>query len=172
MCFIKTKESKLLIAKRDIIVYKVGIYADVQMFTPYFMTDYCYRRKALANQTVTFNKNYINIGLHSVLSLEGCYASLIGCIRFFSNGSRIPFIVVNVLCNHVYIGKFILSKDDVISIITLLAELRAQVKDIKDSKIRDEILNFMYANSDADDIAMFNNINNIRSNVKYLEFEI
>lgn len=68
--------------------------------------------------------------------------------------------------------KFILSKDDVISIITLLAELRAQVKDIKDSKIRDEILNFMYANSDADDIAIFNNINNIRSNVKYLEFEI
>lgn len=106
MCFIKTKESKLLIAKRDIIVYKVGIYADVQIFTPYFMTDYCYRRKALANQTVTFNKNYINIGLHSVLSLEGCYASLIGCIRFFFNGSHIPFIVVNALCNHVYTGEF------------------------------------------------------------------
>lgn len=75
------------------------------------MTDYCYRRKALANQIVTFNKNYINIGLHSVLSLEGCYASLIGYIRFFSNGSRIPFIVVNVLCNHVYIGKFIIPRD-------------------------------------------------------------
>ena len=82
MCFNKTKESKILIAKRDITVYKVGVYADVQMFTPYFMTNYCYRRKALANQTVTFNKNSINIGLHSVLSLEGCYASLIGCIRF------------------------------------------------------------------------------------------
>lgn len=111
MCFIRTKESKLLIAKRDITVYKVGVYADVQMFTPYFMTDYCYRRKALANQTVTFNKNSINIGLHSVLSLEGCYASLIGCIRFFSNGSRIPFITINVLCNHVYIGKFIIPRD-------------------------------------------------------------
>lgn len=110
MCFIRTKESKLLIAKRDITVYKVGVYADVQMFTPYFMTDYCYRRKALANQTVTFNKNSINIGLHSVLSLEGCYASLIGCIRFFSNGSRIPFIIVNVLYNHVYVGKFIIPK--------------------------------------------------------------
>lgn len=68
--------------------------------------------------------------------------------------------------------KFILNKDDVISIIALLAELRAQVKDIKDSKIRDEILDFMYANSDADDIAIFNNINNIMSNVKYLEFEM
>lgn len=32
MCFIKTKESKLLIAKRDIIVYKVGIYADTILY--------------------------------------------------------------------------------------------------------------------------------------------
>ena len=68
--------------------------------------------------------------------------------------------------------KFILNKDEVISIIALLAELRAQVKDIKDTKIRDEILDFMYANFDADDIAIFNNINNIMSNVKYLEFEM
>ena len=68
--------------------------------------------------------------------------------------------------------KFILNKDDVISIIVMLAELRAQVKDIKDTKIRDEILDFMYANSDADDIAIFNNINNIMSNVKHLEFEM
>ena len=68
--------------------------------------------------------------------------------------------------------KFILNKDDVISIITLLAELRVQVKNIKDPKIRDKILDFMYANSDTDDIVIFNNINNIMSNVKYLEFEI
>ena len=68
--------------------------------------------------------------------------------------------------------KFILNKDDVISIIVLLAELRAQVKDIKDPKIREEILDFMYANSDADDIAIFNSINDIMSNVKYLEFEM
>ena len=52
MCFIRTKESKLLIAKRDITVYKVGVYADVQMFTPYFMTNYCYRSYRLG-------KNYI-----------------------------------------------------------------------------------------------------------------
>ena len=57
--------------------------------------------------------------------------------------------------------KFILNKDEVISIIALLAELKAQVEDIKDPKIRNEILDFMYANSDADDIAIFNNINKI-----------
>ena len=68
--------------------------------------------------------------------------------------------------------KFILNKDEVISIIALLAELRAQVKDIKDTKIRDKILDFMYTNFDADDIAIFNSINNIMSNAKYLEFEM
>ena len=68
--------------------------------------------------------------------------------------------------------KFILNKDEVISIIALLAGLRAQVKDIKDPKIRDKILDFMHANFDADDIAIFNSINNIMSNVKYLEFEM
>lgn len=67
--------------------------------------------------------------------------------------------------------RFILNKDEVISIIALLAELRTQVKDIKDSKIRNEILDFMYANFNADDVALFNNINNIMSNVKHLEFE-
>lgn len=68
--------------------------------------------------------------------------------------------------------KFILNKDEVISIIALLAELRTQVKGIKDPKTRDEILNFMYENFDADDVAIFNNINNIMNNTKYLEFEM
>ena len=68
--------------------------------------------------------------------------------------------------------KFILNKDEVISIIALLAELRTQVKDIKDPKTRNEILDFMYENFDADDVAIFNNINNIMDNTKYLEFEM
>lgn len=68
--------------------------------------------------------------------------------------------------------KFILNKNDVISIIALLAALRAEVKDIKDPKTRDEILDFMYENFDADDVAIFNSINNIMDNVKCLEFEM
>lgn len=73
--------------------------------------------------------------------------------------------------NNMY-TKFILNKDEVISIIALLAELRTQVKDIKDPKTRNEILDFMYENFDADDVAIFNNINNIMDNTKYLEFEM
>ena len=67
--------------------------------------------------------------------------------------------------------KYILNKDEVITIIALLAELRTQVKDIKDSKTRNEILDFMSENFNDDDVAIFNNINKIMDNVKYLEFE-
>ena len=67
--------------------------------------------------------------------------------------------------------KCILNKDEVITIIALLAELRTQVKDIKDSKTRNEILDFMSENFNDDDVAIFNNINKIMDNAKYIEFE-
>lgn len=111
MCFSKTKESKLLIAKRDITVYKIGVYAATQMFTSYFMIDYCYIRKALAEETVAFNKDSIDKGLHSVLSVYGYNASLIRCTSFFSsNRNNFPFITINTLCNNVYVGKFIIPR--------------------------------------------------------------
>ena len=67
--------------------------------------------------------------------------------------------------------KYILNKDEVITIIALLAELRTKVKDIKDSKTRNEILDFMSENFNDDDVAIFNNINKIMDNAKYIEFE-
>ena len=67
--------------------------------------------------------------------------------------------------------KFILNKDEVITIIALLAALRDNVNRIKDLKIKDEILGYMYENFDTDDIALFNDIDKIWNNAKYLEFE-
>ena len=67
--------------------------------------------------------------------------------------------------------KFILNKDEVITIIALLAGLRTQIIDIKDSKTRDEILDFISENFNDDDIEIFNNINKIMDNAKYLEFK-
>ena len=67
--------------------------------------------------------------------------------------------------------KFILNKDEIITIIALLAALRDNVNRIKDLKIKDEILGYMYENFDTDDIALFNDIDKIWNNAKYLEFE-
>lgn len=110
MCFNKTKESKLLTAKRDITVYKVGCFADKVRFYPYFIANYMYSRNTPMRECVDFDRNSIDIGLHSLLSLQGMYDSLIGAMLFFPNGNCFPFITTNVLYNHVYVGKFIIPK--------------------------------------------------------------
>ena len=110
MCFYKTKESKVLIAKRDITVYKVGCFADEVRFYPYFMTTYIYRKETPMRECVEFDKNSINIGLHSLLSLQGVYNVLDENTLFFSNGNMFPFITTNVLYNKVFVGKFIIPK--------------------------------------------------------------
>lgn len=110
MCFNKTKESKLLIAKRDITVYKVGCFADEFMFYPYFRTTYMYCRKISMYECVDFDRNFIDIGLHSLLSLRGVYDLQAKDMFFFSNGNLYPFIITNVLYNYVYVGKFIIPK--------------------------------------------------------------
>lgn len=114
MCFNKTKESKLLIAKRDITVYKVGCFADEVRFYSYFMTNYMYSRNNPMREYVDFDRNSINIGLHSLLSLRVIYDSQTKDILFFPNGNLCPFITTNittsVLYNHVYVGKFIIPK--------------------------------------------------------------
>lgn len=110
MCFNKTEESKLLIAKRDITVYKVGCFADEVKFYSYFMTTYMYSRDTPMRECVDFDRNSIDIGLHSLLSLQGIYGSRIGAMLFFPNGNCFPFITTNVLYNPVYVGKFIIPK--------------------------------------------------------------
>ena len=113
MCFNKTKESKLLIAKRDITVYKVGCFADEVRFYSYFMTNYMYSRNTPMREYVDFDRDLINIGLHSLLSLQWICNSRTKDMLFFSNGSLYPFITTNVLYNHVYIGKFIIPKGSI-----------------------------------------------------------
>lgn len=113
MCFNKTKESKLLIAKRDITVYKIGRYADKVIFNPYYITSYNYRRKTPVYEYVKFHENPIKIGLHSLLSLQGIYDCVSGDMLFFPNGNLHPFIIKNVLYNPIYVGKFIIPKDSI-----------------------------------------------------------
>lgn len=110
MCFCKTKESKILIAKRDITVYKVGCFADKVRFYPYFRTAYRYIRKTPMYEYVAFNRDSIDEGLHSLLTLQGIYDSIREDMLFFPNGNLYPIIATNVLHNRVYVGKFIIPK--------------------------------------------------------------
>lgn len=69
MCFYKTKESKILVAKRGIKVYKIGVYADESTFNPFYYNNFIYS----VNQTVFENVDFTDIikrGLHSYIMCE------------------------------------------------------------------------------------------------------
>ena len=67
MCFCKTRQSKVLRAKRDIVVYKIGAYADGDTFIPFFYSNFDYPVNQLVVEPVIFADS-IEYGLHSYLN--------------------------------------------------------------------------------------------------------
>lgn len=67
MCFVKTKESKVLVAKRNIKVYKIGVYADKNNFKPFFYSEFNYPVNRLMIESVIFADS-IEYGLYSFLN--------------------------------------------------------------------------------------------------------
>ena len=72
-----------------------------------------YSRDTPMRECVDFNRDSINIGLHSLLSLHGICDSLTKAMFFIPNGNLYPIITTDVLYNHVYVGKFIIPKGSI-----------------------------------------------------------
>ena len=105
MCFYKTKQSKVLIAKRDIKVYKIGIYADNDAFNPFFYSYFGYTVNQIVFEKVKF-ADIINLGFHSYINCE--LVSSYNKVNLYSCGKLILW--VSLLRNTVYLGKFIIPK--------------------------------------------------------------
>lgn len=105
MCFYKTKGSKVLVAKRDIKVYKIGTYADNDSFYPFFYQKFEYP----VNQTVFENVDFTDIierGLHSYITCElAPYATDMGLYS-----GRNFLYSISVIIYTVYLGEFIIPK--------------------------------------------------------------
>lgn len=105
MCFWKTKESKVLVAKRDIKVYKLGTYANNDYFNPFFYKDFTYS----VNQTVFENVEFTNMivqGLHSFLMCELVPVSL--NVNLYSCRNLIYSIPTPEYA--IFLGEFIIPK--------------------------------------------------------------
>lgn len=105
MCFYRTKESKVLVAKRDIKVYKMGNYADNDSFNPFFYKDFKY----LVNQTVFENVDFTDIierGLHSYITCE--LTPFATDIDLYSG--RNFLYSISALIYTIYLGEFIIPK--------------------------------------------------------------
>ena len=103
MCFYKTKQSKVLKAKRDIKVYKIGVYADDTSFNPFFYQEFKYPVNQIMFTEVKFTDT-INWGFHSYINCE--LVSFYNKINLYSCEKLIHWISLQT----VYLGEFIIPK--------------------------------------------------------------
>ena len=106
MCFYKTKESKVLIAKRDIKVYKLGTYAGNDSFNPFFYKDFTYSVNQTVFEKVDFTNRIIERGLHSYIMCE--LAPFVTAMDLYS--CRNFLYPISVPEYTIYLGEFIIPK--------------------------------------------------------------
>ena len=101
MCFWKSKQSKVLIAKRNIKVYKIGVYADESTFKPFFRSYFEYFTNQIVFTKVEFTDT-INWGFHSYINCE--LVSSYDKVSLYSCGKLILWVSLPT----VYLGEFII----------------------------------------------------------------
>ena len=104
MCFWKSKQSKVLIAKRDIKVYKIGVYADEGIFKPFYYQEFEYPVNQIVFTEVKFTDT-IDWGFHSYINCE--LVSFYNKVNLYSCGKLILWVS---LTDSVYLGEFIIPK--------------------------------------------------------------
>ena len=105
MCFYKTRQSKVLIAKRDIKVYKIGVYADEGIFKPFFHSYFEYTVNQIVFEKVKFTDT-INLGFHSYIMCK--LVSFALNVDLYSCRNLIGHICLTAY--KVYLGEFIIPK--------------------------------------------------------------
>ena len=105
MCFYKTIESKVLKAKRDIVVYKIGSYAEDNFFNPFFYQAFKYFTNQIVFTEVKFTDR-MDWGFHSYINCK--LGSSYNEVNLYSCGKLILWIFLPI--NTVYLGEFIIPK--------------------------------------------------------------
>lgn len=112
MCFCKSVKSKVLRAKRDIVVYKIGDFADKDTFIPYFMNSFTYKTGVQCLVFPDFKRHIITVGFHSYINI---IVTVIKSHQLHAviqkNTKQKPLIsTYSTLQDTFYLGKFIIPK--------------------------------------------------------------
>ena len=112
MCFWKSEKSKVLRAKRDIVVYKIGESADENTFVPYYMNGFTYKTGEKYLRCPDFNSNSITVGFHGYINI---IITNIKSLQLYAviqkNTKQKPLIsIYSALQDTLYLGKFIIPK--------------------------------------------------------------
>ena len=113
MCFWKSKQSKVLRAKRDIVVYKIGTVADKNTFVPYFVNSFIYTTDIKYQTSPDFRSNLMVVGYHGYINIALTIAALTSPVSAViqKNTKDRPTISIYPTINEtLYLGKFIVPK--------------------------------------------------------------
>ena len=111
MCFWKSKQSKVLRAKRDIVVYKIGNEANKNAFVPYFICSFKYLTGIKCQTSPDFKSNLMIIGYHGYINIVITSSSVPVSVTIQKNTKDKP--VISIYPSHykpLYLGKFIVPK--------------------------------------------------------------
>lgn len=145
MCFWKSKQSKVLRAKRDIVVYKIGNFADEVTFVPYYMNSFIYNTGMQYRICPNFKKHSVTVGFHSYINIRVKSCQLHAIIR--KNTEQKPMITIySTLQDALYLGKFIIPKgamycvndlNEIVSNKIIYTGQYASVRDISDVNLKE-----------------------------------
>lgn len=113
MCFRKSKQSKVLRAKRNIVVYKIGTIADKNTFVPYFVNSFIYTTDIKYRTSPDFGSNLMIVGYHGYINIALTIAALTSPVSAViqKNTKDRPTISIYPTINEtLYLGKFIVPK--------------------------------------------------------------
>lgn len=112
MCFIKTKQSKVLIAKRDIIVYKIGTDADRFSFIPYFIDSFMYKTGIKYRTSPNFKSDTITKGFHGYINIiiDTSNIPIFAVVQKNTKDRPTINIFTVKITKSLYVGKFIIPK--------------------------------------------------------------
>ena len=111
MCFWKSKQSKVLRAKRDIVVYKIGIEANKDAFVPYFIVSFKYLTGIKYQISTDFGSNLMIVGYHGYINIVITSSVIPISVAIQKNTKDKPVISIYP-SNYepLYLGKFIVPK--------------------------------------------------------------
>ena len=111
MCFWKSKQSKVLRAKRDIVVYKIGTVADKNTFVPYFIGSFKYQTGIKCQTSPEFGSNLIIEGYHGYINIVITSFAIPVSVAIQKNTKDKPVIsLYPSIYEPLYLGKFIVPK--------------------------------------------------------------
>ena len=111
MCFWKSKQSKVLRARRDIVVYKIGTVADKNTFVPYFVNSFIYTTDIKYQASPDFKSNIMVVGYHGYINIVITSSVIPISVAIQKNTKDKPVISIYP-SNYepLYLGKFIVPK--------------------------------------------------------------